>query len=203
MIWVSACMRADGWVSKADANEEVGKTSTAESAAHCMFSKASKYKPTRDDQDTEVAKNAIEWGKNLDAFSEWAHNVKALIEIGKIGYKHLGLAASIIPAMFKSIENAKRRELENQNKANSEFVGNIKERITINIEVIGKRYIENNFGSKTLYNMVDEEGNILIWWCTNHAEMEIGFKGNITGTVKAHNVYQNYNQTVINRVVIN
>ena len=63
------------------------------------------------------------------------------------------------------------------------------------------KYIESQFGVKTLCKFEDEAGNVLIWWCSGNSEwLKEGEVVDITGTVKKHNDFKGWLQTELLRV---
>jgi hypothetical protein len=63
------------------------------------------------------------------------------------------------------------------------------------------KYIESQFGVKTLCKFEDEAGNVLIWWCSGNSEwLKEGEVVDITGTVKKHNDFKGWLQTELSRV---
>ena len=82
----------------------------------------------------------------------------------------------------------------------SEYIGNIKERITINIQSFQcVTSWETDFGTTRIYKIVDKDGNIFTWKTGNTIDEDAEI---IVGTVKAHNEYKGVKQTEITRCKI-
>lgn len=91
-------------------------------------------------------------------------------------------------------------------KSNSEYIGDIKERLR-NLEVtfIKSRDIESYYGISTLYTFKSGE-NILTWFSSGKGlpqDIAVGDVIHITGTVKDHKVYNGVKQTILTRCVVN
>lgn len=90
-------------------------------------------------------------------------------------------------------------------KSNSEYIGEIKERLR-NLEVvfIKARDIDSFYGITTLYTFKMGE-NILTWFSSGKGlpqDVEVGDTIILTGTVKDHKEYNGVKQTVLTRCVV-
>jgi len=100
----------------------------------------------------------------------------------------------------KELADAARNSL--YPKSNSEWMGDIKERLR-NIEVtyVSSRDIESYYGLSILYTFKAGE-NILVWFCSGKGlpqDIEVGDSFLLTGTVKDHKEYNGVKQTVLTR----
>ena len=84
----------------------------------------------------------------------------------------------------------------------SEHMGNLKDRITGDVKVIGKKHGEGQYGPWTMVRMVTRnQGNVLVTFATGqNFNPEIGEDIKIKGTVKKHDVFNGIKQTMLNRV---
>ena len=80
----------------------------------------------------------------------------------------------------------------------SEFVGEIGERLELYLTVDVAVPLEGFYGKSTLYSMHDDCGNIFVW-ITGAKQWEVGSEHHIKGTVKDHKLYKNQNQTILTR----
>lgn len=108
-------------------------------------------------------------------------------------------------------ERAAKIEAEN---AKSDFVGNVKERIDVEVTIEKELRFEGYYGMTSLYIMKDADDNKFTWFTQsglykdgqdpfgNDKEVpcEEGDVVKIRGTVKEHKVYQGEKQTVLTRV---
>lgn len=90
-------------------------------------------------------------------------------------------------------------------KSNSEFIGDIKQRLR-DMEVVytNCRTIESYYGVSLVYTFKLGD-NILTWFCSGKGidpDIEIGETVLLTGTVKDHKIYNGVKQTIINRCIV-
>jgi hypothetical protein len=83
----------------------------------------------------------------------------------------------------------------------SEFLGEIKDRLELEVTV--KKAVELNgfYGRSTMHIMEDAVGNVLVWTTSAKTLVE-GNQYNLRGTVKAHSIYKNTKQTVLTRCTV-
>jgi uncharacterized protein (DUF2147 family) len=196
---VAACIRAGGWISRSRAG--YGEIATADWALQNMFPFTDAEKqnviPVTEDHKLE-AENAIEWAKGIDATNDFLHNIKVVASLEYICYKEVGIAAAILMAYQK--EQSRLIEAERKAKVgeNSEFVGNIKDRIKLeNLKVEKINYHDGFYGLTYITTLVDEKGNVYTWFASK--ELEVGKTYSGKGTVKNHTVFNNVKQTVLTR----
>lgn len=84
--------------------------------------------------------------------------------------------------------------------SDSEFIGNVGDRIELVLTVEKAISIDNHFGSSTLHVMKDDEGNTVVW-STSTRNWAVGSQRLVRGTVKEHKVYRNERQTWLSRCV--
>jgi hypothetical protein len=83
-------------------------------------------------------------------------------------------------------------------KAASVHVGNIGERLTLNVSVVNHTMVQTDFGTMHIVAMRDAAGNKLV--SKGKFSAERGDNMTIKGTVKDHSEYNGELQTIINRV---
>lgn len=84
-------------------------------------------------------------------------------------------------------------------ESHSEFVGEVGQKITVEVETSEGYNVETKFGYATINKFTDADGNIYTWF-TSTKFYSAGIKLKITGTIKAHNEYNGVKQTVLTRV---
>lgn len=203
LAYVSKNIREFGWISGKDAFEN-GKVSTAVTALDDMFWQPPlevKTKPT--DEDKALAVETIDHVKALvPGDNSYLHNIITIAAEGYLDGKATGLAASMIAVYNRHLEYlAKQAAAPDLSK--SQYVGKERERITVSVTVIGKRWFDGHFGSTALVRMVDSNSNLIITFTTGKFAdtVEIGDNVAIKGTVKKHEEYKGVKQTALNRVV--
>ena len=84
----------------------------------------------------------------------------------------------------------------------SNFIGNVKDKIELEVEIESVRILDGYYGHTYLYKLVDAEGNQLTWFASSPALKGLEGKIKLRFTVKAHNEYQGIKQTVITRAKV-
>lgn len=81
----------------------------------------------------------------------------------------------------------------------SEYVGEIGERLDLYITIEKIILLDNEFGHSKMYLMRDDCGNAYVWTTASAKNWQTGEEKHIRGTVKAHREYKNDKQTVLSR----
>lgn len=114
-------------------------------------------------------------------------------------YRDFALICSFVSTYFRNIERITK---EKHNRESSNYIGNIGDKITINVEKMRALYTKkhyygyNNVAYTVVYEITDDNGNIFIWSSSN--VIEDGVK-KLSGTVKDHKEYKGIKQTVLTR----
>lgn len=159
---------------------------------------------TRDDE--RLAKETIMYfldrGSGTSDYVNKVRNI--LVDVIKLGQplekKQLPFIASAVQSYLKNqAYKKKKEEAEDAHKKEvirSHYVGEIGDTITVQVEEMSYKVIDTRFGETIMYKFVDEHGNIFIWFTGKDIPDNIS---EITGTVKAHNEFQDVKQTVLTR----
>jgi len=143
------------------------------------------------DQDID---NFILWCDTQTKQSDYMTTVKAINDVakltGEIDTKYLNVPCSALNLYFK-----KMREEEERKNSTSTFIGDIKDKITVEIKDIRRLYT-NSFGYY-IYRVVGTDDNIYIISTTIY---NLNSGDVITGTIKDHREYKGEKQTVLNRI---
>ena len=155
-----------------------------------------------------MAKNALEWILEQEEKSNYIHNLRTACQLKYVGYDKVGLLVSLFPAYDKelerqaeqrAIEEARRKEMEEGK--NSEYVGNVGDRIQISVAAVKLLTSwENCFDGyhvtwTGLYKIVGEDGNVYTWKTSKHLEDVKSIKG----TIKGHQEFRGVKQTEVTR----
>ena len=84
--------------------------------------------------------------------------------------------------------------------SNSEYVGEVGDRLTLTVKVRQAIITDGLYGANTFHVFEDENGNAFTW-ATNAKSWEKGEVHTIKATVKEHKLYKNEKQTVLTRCV--
>ena len=150
-----------------------------------------------------MAENALEWIRNIkfdDLKGNFMHNLWAVAKNEYISQDDLGILVALIPTYQKEIERQKEVEERLKQESKSNFVGNVGDRIIVNIvsaEVVTSW--DTDFGTTYINKLVDDNENIYIWKSSKNV-VTAEIDGNVKMTVKAHNEYKGTKQTEVQRV---
>lgn len=86
-------------------------------------------------------------------------------------------------------------------KGNSDFVGEVGERLELWLTVKKTHQTEGYYGYSTIHIMEDEDENTFVW-ITSSKSMEEGAYVHLRGTVKEHKTFRNQAQTVLTRCTL-
>lgn len=156
------------------------------------------------EEDTATAKKIIAYVDSLEDSNNYIHNIKTLCASNMVAYKNVNLLVSAITCYNRELERKAKEEARKKEASNSNHIGNIKDRLTINIASWRcltswcNCYDGYNETTTFLYQFVDNDGNIFVWKTQKYLDEEAELQ-TITGTVKAHNIYRDIKQTELTR----
>lgn len=152
---------------------------------------------TEDNQKEAVA--AQEWLKTQDANNEYMHNLHALAKAEGIPFKMFGYWCSLVATYQRAQE---RLRLAAAQKKLNEYFGEIKKRVDFNVKVLSIKYTEGLYGPVGVVRMLDDDGRTIMWFANTEVDMKAGLRYNVKATVRKHEVYNNWKQTIVNRVKV-
>lgn len=101
------------------------------------------------------------------------------------------------------LDSLKKSAYKAQNNIKaSEYVGNIKDKVELEVVFQFRASWDSDFGTMNLYSFTDLNGNLIVWKTGNYFELESGDHVTIKGTVKDHSEYKGEKQTVLTRCKI-
>lgn len=153
------------------------------------------------EQDKGRAQEILDWLASESVASKeetYFHNLRVMTQADAVGYRNIGLYASAVAAYQREID----KRLEREAAASSEYVGTKDEKVDAVVTLVGVKTIPGGrFGDKLLYRFVDEQGNLMVWFCSGRGpDMVVGNTYKIRGTVKEHEEYRGVKQTILERV---
>ena len=110
--------------------------------------------------------------------------------------------AKVIEAQYqaKLAEQAREREERRaQERADSEHLGSVGERLTVAAQIVCERVRDGQWGARTWFLLKTPEGHVLTWQASGTFTVEEGDAVTLRGTVKEHGEYQGTQQTVLTR----
>jgi hypothetical protein len=200
-----AVIESRGWVSAKQVRETGEGVTTASEVNNQLLSHDLKprEKIYTEDKHVELAEKAIAWIRTeLAPKSDYEHNLVTLTKTDAFPIDNAGLVASLIPVYQR--EMGKLEAVKTRPEINSQYVGNIGDRIEADVIVTYVHFIENNYGgyyapqSTAIIKMVDKQGNAYTWF-TSTGDMEQGKEYHVKGTVKCHKEYKGIRETVLTR----
>ena len=207
-------IRTVGWVSGGEAKVDDRKTATSSQVAWFRHPGSSlearaamdrwlaTYGPPTD-ADEQTAEAALQWARNTFAGpehnpdSDYLANLGVLVRLGYVESQFQGLAVSLVSAHHRALDRLHKAEAAKR----STFVGQEKQRGDFSdLRVRGMHAIETQFGTTTRVEMVDPQGNLLVWWASRAPGLSIGDVIDARATVKKHEEYKGVKQTVVTRL---
>ena len=82
---------------------------------------------------------------------------------------------------------------------NSKHIGNVGERLEFTLTLNNVFKYETNFGTRFIFQFIDDEYNVFIWQTYNEYEYELGEVCTFKGTIKDHGEYKGIKQTILTR----
>lgn len=136
--------------------------------------------------------------------SDYVFNLKAVAGGEAVSTRNIGLLASAPQAYARHQERTLIREREASEYAASVHVANVKDRIQLDVEIKAIRYIEGDYGVRTLYTMITPEGNIVKWFSTGTDKLgeNVGARYRLRGTVASHDEWNGMKSTKLTRCTI-
>lgn len=215
MSLAAVCVRLFGWCSKAQAELNQGE-STLGHVSCVLFpsprptdrerARIAHIKNNRTADDYVTADKVIDWVRNaMPARSDYDNNLKVLCS-GDVIYeeKRLGLIVSAISAYTRAMEFKAKREVQGQDDAKSQHVGELKQRLRgVLVTLKDQRVIgSNDWGDRVLCKFVDGAGNVLKWITGEGTGFKVGEQMLLTGTVKGHDEWNGNKETLLSRCVL-
>ena len=198
---VAACIRNDGWASKAMVAEQKAEASTSERAVGNLEPSPRTVVHAVTAADVELGEKAALWAARQDPKgSDYLRNIKVIAKAGFTEYRQMGYAASIIPAYQRALEWTAKAQRERANELPSSHVGTVGERVVVKVTLKAVKHFDGDYGLRVMHRFVAESGDVLVWWSSGKQLGERGDELTIRGTVKGHESYKDVKQTKINRV---
>jgi hypothetical protein len=153
------------------------------------------------EEDLQTAALAMEWLNEQPDGNEYLHNLKVLNEAVGIPLNMFGYWCSLASGYLRHIDQLAAKKAEDKKRVN-EWVGEIKQRQEFVVEINSIRAFEGAYGVVNQHHMLDDAGHTLVWWANTNSGMEKGKTYKIKGSVKKHDEYKDWKQTVLTRVSV-
>jgi len=175
---------------------------TAKKLAHLVSNdekRAAKKQAEQDQKAERAYQMFITWAEpraNLVTRISAAQGNSFLADLTSKLRRHVVLTDKQMDAAERALDRDENRAQEN---AASEWVGEVKERRELEVEVLGVYGTDGVYGHTDIVKMKDLDGNLFTWFASDYTDLERGDRLSITGTVKKHDEYKGTKQTVITR----
>lgn len=123
----------------------------------------------------------------------------------KVTYSEVGQITQdgkLILDYDKASELTKKLQEKYIEPTNSDWVGEINEKRSFIVELVDIRSFQGTFGYTDILTFKDEEENTIVWFTGHGKGLEVGNHYYLKGTIKAHRVFREDKQTVVNRCTI-
>lgn len=155
--------------------------------------------------DKNTAKKVIEFFTTYDPedWDSFMNNIKNTVT-NAYCKPYNGFVAYAVVAYEKEVAKIKAKAIKEAENAKTDYVGNIGDRITVNVEGRVVAGYDTQFGYTFIYKFTDETGKVYIWKTTKDIELDDNgnMVGEVTGTIKEHNEYNGERQNVLTRCKI-
>ena len=98
--------------------------------------------------------------------------------------------------LHKVVADNKPRDLGEQ----AGHFGEVGRKFATDVTVESVRSVETHYGTSGLHRLRDDDGRLLVWWCSGHQWLTEGERVTITGRIKGHDEYRGEQQPTVSRV---
>ena len=212
-IALSVTERGAKFVSRARSGEQNGPASSGEVAEvyrpnAILMSKSYDYKAWVEthraeaerilNEEPDLIEAVIAAGERVGLDSDYGMNLAVALASETVSSRALGILTSVVGVYHR--ENTAEAERK-ANPVVPGFLGEQKDRIkNLEVTITGIKYIDGVYGTTSLISMRTAEGKVAKWFASGYKEVEMGSKVTIDGTVKAQEVYNGQDQTILTRV---
>lgn len=217
--WVAACIRLDGWTSATQARDQGGESTAtwayrvmnASPTDREMYKVQTERLPNATDRDR--AEQSLAWcaalpDEEVRQGGDYLHNIRLAARCNHIGKRQHGLVASIVRAYERHLAKLAeaRRDIVQPGAVakKSQHVGQVKERLDLNLTVERVFDASNDWGAATRLVMRDDSGNEFVWFASGQPTVDgrvvqPGMKVTCRGTVKKHGEWKGIASTHLTR----
>ena len=195
LVIAAGFIRTKGYISKAK-QAETGYETTGEAVKYCIGNVPG-YKLETSEEDREWANKTLEFFRSESNFgNDYMDNIRVLVKQDIVKSQHVPIISSAVIAVQRKLAE------NNNDQKESNFVGNVKERLR-GYDLTLEKIIflgSGTWGPSYLHLMKDTDGNSFSWITSNKLEEVEGSTIKVDGTIKTHKVYNGTKQTVLTRV---
>jgi hypothetical protein len=216
----AAVIKALGWVSRSKARAQQDFSNPIRATADWvrtfalvppnLWSRMDKevfdQKVSQVEIDETLPQAALEWVRAMrpqaETLDDYLYNLLVVLTDETVDEKHLGIACSAVAAYQRHLGQLKENELREQRRVSQRHLGTVKKREVFDVEVLAVREYDGDYGVRVMVSMADPEGNRLQWWTGGGHNLAEGHRYRLKATVKAHEEFKGWPQTVVSRCVV-
>jgi hypothetical protein len=206
----AAIIRKLGWVSKATARETDKEPTCSLAWSNLTYRD---YGDAYDnyvyvdvtDEDRETAAAALEWAQGLCEKcnqNDYEHNICVIAKALVIEGRSTGLAASIVSSYLRDLNRGKLRAAATASLKNSQHLGEVNTKVAFKGVVLKFSTKDGMYGTTYIYRFLTEDGNVVVWFASNHQSVNEGDKVSVKGTIKKNDEYEGVKNTVVTRCTV-
>jgi hypothetical protein len=200
LSYTALAIRLHGWTSRGAAYDDPSKTATTEDMFYYMYPPRGlreSEKKSPNEADIELARKTREHFENLDpGDNDYLNNCVKVVKVGYVPVKQVGVTCS----MIASYKNHIRKNLEKKHTKESNYVGEVGDRLEVKVECVFMTEIDSYYGPSELYIFVDSDGNkYKTFYSGSKWGCDQGDIVTLKGTVKKHETYNGSKDTVLTR----
>jgi len=174
LLWMTWVWLTNNPYLKADSEEVSTKSALNCLYCHICFNKKTKFSKNLVEDfnmdmyiqgDSKIVEDLISYVMSKQIRSEYDMNLKSYISQKEIDFKGLGYVVSVIPSYRNMQEKITKQKLLKP-KGESEYIGTIKEKITIPCMYVGLKVIDTRFGTSYLYKFIANEKDEIAWFAS-------------------------------------
>lgn len=208
-----------GWLSRSKARElaqdGVIRSATADLVNEAYFSPLTQQSCFVKDlvqgfeslEETEVRRHkdltadALDWVRSLrdDELNDYLRNLRVVCGKDSAQRKHIGIAASLLSAYQRAMGLLEQQKIRADANKNCQWVGDVKDKVELDLKVEDIKYWANNFGGVTAIFFRDNDNNKFLWKATNSPDLKVGTTYEVRGTIKAHTEFRQVKQNELTR----
>lgn len=158
---------------------------------------------TDTDENNDTLKAIYEWLDTLTDTTDYISNVKIIVKNGYVTHRTATTAASIAGVYFMDLAKKRKAEQEAKNPNKSEWIGEMGDRLDLDMTLETIRVYENQWGIGKIYTFSTWDGNTVVWFSSSKVTLEEGCRYKGKGTVKNFTEFKGHKQTVVTRCILN
>jgi len=127
-------------------------------------------------------------------------NMEVMVEENSVPDFKQGYIVYLAYKYFNDQEKIQREYVKRELTEKSEYLGEIGERLEVEVEFYNEVSFDTQFGVKTLYFFKTSKSDVIVWGTQAYVDVDEGDKVLLRGRVKEHREYNGTQQTFVSHV---